>query len=92
MNLIEKLRNPTDGLRYNDGNGLLKEAADALERLTAELARAKEYHAAELADVTAERDALRAALHSISLASQNSGSTKEDMGLYARAAIQGAGK
>ena len=74
MNLIEKLRNPTDGLRYNDGDGLLKEAADEIERLTA------------------ERDALRAALHSISLASQNSGSTKEDMGLYARAAIAGAGK
>ena len=34
--LIEKLRNPTDGLRYNDGNGLLKEAADEIERLTAE--------------------------------------------------------
>ena len=42
--------------------------------------------------LTVERDALRAALHSISLASQNSGSTKEDMGLYARAAIAGAGK
>ena len=51
------------------GNGtspdhyLLIEAADALERLTTELARAKEYHAAELADVVAcviaERDAYR---------------------------------
>lgn len=39
--------------------------------------------------LTSERDALRAALHSISLASQNSGSTKEGMGLYARAAIAG---
>ena len=39
--------------------------------------------------LTAERDALRAALHSISLASQDSGSTKEGMGLYARAAIAG---
>ena len=39
--------------------------------------------------LTAESDALRAALHSISLASQNSGSTKEGMGLYARAAIAG---
>ncbi len=46
----------------------------------------------EIVALEAERDALRAALHSISLASQNSGSTKEDMGLYARAAIAGAGK
>ena len=63
--LIEKLRNPTDGLRYNDGNGLLKEAADEIERLTAELARAKQYHAAELADVVAERDSLQAQLTNI---------------------------
>ena len=70
MNLIDRLRRS-----YVDhGTNYVQEAADALERLTA------------------ERDALRAALHSISLASQNSGSTKEDMGLYARAAIAGAGK
>ena len=35
------------------------------ERLTAELARAKEYHAAELADVVAERDSLQAQLTNI---------------------------
>ena len=46
----------------------------------------------EIVALGAERDALRAALHSISLASQDSGSTKEGMGLYARAAIAGAGK
>ena len=43
----------------------------------------------EIVALGAERDALRAALHSISLASQDSGSTKEGMGLYARAAIAG---
>jgi hypothetical protein len=37
-----------------------------------------------------QRDALITALHNISLASQDSGSTREGMGLYARAAIKKA--
>ncbi len=91
MNLIDRLRRS-----YVDhGTNYVQEAADALERLTAELEATKkavQQNYFRVVEVTAERDALRAALHSISLASQNSGSTKEDMGLYARAAIAGAGK
>jgi hypothetical protein len=37
-----------------------------------------------------QRDALITALHNISLASQDSGSTREGIGLYARAAIKKA--
>jgi chromosome segregation ATPase len=36
MSLIERLRNLTHGLRHNDGYGLIGEAADEIERLTAE--------------------------------------------------------
>lgn len=43
--------------------------------------------AAEIRRLHAQRDALLNALHNISLASQDSGSTREGMGLYARAAI-----
>jgi len=91
MNLIDRLRRS-----YVDhGTNYVQEAADEIERLTAELEATKkavQQNYFRVVEVTAERDALRAALHSISLASQNSGSTKEDMGLYARAAIAGAGK
>ena len=91
MNLIDRLRRS-----YVDhGTNYVQEAADTIERLTAELEATKkavQQNYFRVVEVTAERDALRAALHSISLASQNSGSTKEDMGLYARAAIAGAGK
>lgn len=44
-----------------NGDKLTIEAADALERLTAELDRATEAHAAELADMRAERDKALAA-------------------------------
>lgn len=43
--------------------------------------------AAELRRLHAKNAKLLNALHSISLASQDSGSTREGMGLYARAAI-----
>ena len=43
--------------------------------------------AAELRRLHEVNQELLAALHSISLASQDSGSTREGMGLYARAAI-----
>lgn len=43
----------------------------------------------ELNAVTAERDALRNALHCISLASQNSMSSKDECGRIARAALSG---
>ena len=64
MNLIERLRGMVQKIRRTpmpiaDVVPMLQEAADEIERLTAELARAKEYHAAELADVVAERDALK---------------------------------
>ena len=37
MNLIERLRKPADGQRYNVVNGLLKEAADAIDSLNKEV-------------------------------------------------------
>ena len=37
MNLIERLRNLTHGLRHNDGYGLIGEAADEIDRLTQQL-------------------------------------------------------
>jgi hypothetical protein len=40
------------------------------------------------ADAADEIDRLRASLHRISLGSQNSGTTKEDLGQYARAALK----
>ena len=94
MNLIERLRGAASK-GISAWGDLQVEAADEIERLTAELEATKkavQQNYFRVVEVTAERDALRAALHSISLASQNSGSTKEDMGLYARAAIAGAGK
>lgn len=39
-------------------------AADLIDKLRAESDRAKQYHAAELADITAERDALVNDVHS----------------------------
>lgn len=48
-------------------------------------------HVAEsiAAEAAAEIERLRAALHRISLGSQNSGTTKEDLGREARAALKG---
>ena len=62
MNLIERLRK-----MQREGWATDNEiaAADEIERLTSELARAKQYHAAELADVVAERDSLQAQLTNI---------------------------
>lgn len=44
---------------------------------------------AEIIRLRAENERLRAALHRISLGSQNSGTTKEDLGREARAALGG---
>ena len=71
MTLIERLLIAANK-EANELADLLLEAAHEIERLTTELARAKEYHAAELADVTAElecvvaqRDSLQAQLTDI---------------------------
>lgn len=77
MNLIERLRGMVQKIRRTpmpiaDVVPMLQEAADEIERLTGELARARQYHAAELEDVTAEladvvakRDSLQAQLTDI---------------------------
>ena len=81
-----------------DKNGELLRYVEGLETMNCARIRELQAKNSALADevgdyakenvvLTAQRDALKAALHSISLASQDSGSTKEGMGLYARAAI-----
>ena len=45
----------------------------------------------QLGLIIEERDRLREALHRISLGSQNSGTTKEDLGREARAALKETG-
>jgi|SanBayMetagenome_1026888.scaffolds.fasta_scaffold68059_3 hypothetical protein len=50
------------------------------------------YAAEELRRLDARCNTLLSALHSLSLASQDSGSTREGMGCYARAAIAAATK
>ena len=74
--------------------------ADIADKCVAELRRLHAENAAasthlselmkDLVKVETQRDALITALHNISLASQDSGSTREGMGLYARAAIKKA--
>ena len=67
MNLIEQIVN--QGLEIERLNKEVNNQRDEIlagdqdiERLTAELARAKQYHATELADVVAERDSLKSAV------------------------------
>ena len=70
-----------------------KEAAAELRRLEAEVER-KSAAIKFLWQECDQQEVLNAklleALHSISIASQDSGSTREGMGLYARAAIKAA--
>lgn len=47
-----------------EGANYVTEAADLIDNLRAKQARADQYHAAELADITAERDALVNDVHS----------------------------
>lgn len=58
-----------------------------MRRLEEGIAAEYGYTAGEFERLRSQRDALLKALHSISLAAQDSGSTREGMGLYARAAI-----
>ena len=66
---------------------LIAELQSERDALTDNLARAKEYHAGELADVVAERDALKSALQLIK-ANTNTIDWPDDI----NAAMQGAGK
>jgi hypothetical protein len=80
--IVERLRWSFASIDY--------EAADEIERLRDKLAWWNE-QSHEMLDAVekaeAERDRLRAALHRISLGSQNSGTAKEDLGREARAAL-----
>jgi predicted trehalose synthase len=58
--ITERLRS----IYVAEGANYVQEAADTIERLRAESDRAKQYHAAELADVIAERDQLVNDVHS----------------------------
>ena len=85
----EALRLADALLKYLGGNTAMQAAAE-LRRLHAERTAADGVIndlAAKVRGLQTQRDALLEALHSISLASQDSGSTREGMGLYARAAI-----
>ena len=61
--------------------------ADWLDETETDYLEPLNHVAAELRRLHALNQELLGALHSISLASQDSGSTREGMGLYARAAI-----
>jgi Fe-S cluster assembly scaffold protein SufB len=58
--ITERLRS----IYVAEGTNYVQEAADLIDKLRAELDRAKEHHAAELADITAERDQLVNDVHS----------------------------
>jgi hypothetical protein len=73
---------------YNHEDAI--KAAAELRRLYWDEHRVREHRdtlADEVTKLHAVNAELRNALHSISLAAQDSGSTREGMGLYARAAI-----
>lgn len=58
--ITERLRS----IYVAEGTNYVQEAADLIDKLRAELDRANEYHAVELADLAAERDALVNDVHS----------------------------
>ena len=54
--LTDRLRNPGDGLRWNDGDNILSEAADEIDKLL----MLRDDYKADLLAMQRERDALRA--------------------------------
>jgi hypothetical protein len=58
--ITERLRR----LYVQDGTNYVTEAADTIDNLRAKQARADQYHAAELADITSERNKLVNDVHS----------------------------
>jgi hypothetical protein len=96
----EEMTKQTDAMRLADKLEDVALNAYVIEPAVAELRRLEgeiERKSDAIQRLWKERDDLRAvnaqlleALHSISLASQDSGSTREGMGLYARAAIKAA--
>ena len=65
----------------------MREAADEIERLRADTQKAALEYLGQIGQLSDENTRLRAALHCISLGSQNSMTSKQDLGREARVAL-----
>jgi Ni,Fe-hydrogenase III large subunit len=102
-NIVDDLRLLESGARWADSAAadVLERAADEIERLLVERDELQEsiklldelwhgYHDSYVSQLE-KCDRMKDVLHRISLGSQNSGTTKEDLGREARAALKEAG-